>query len=184
MYLKPQDILFLLKLLAIKKESWAYNSLALELGMSTSEVHASAKRSLYTKLAIEDEVFGIRPNTINLSEFLNHGIQYSFAPQKGGMVRGLATSFAAEPLAEKFIDNNELPSVWPDPEGNIRGLSFSPLYKSAPNAAKKDSDLYELLVLVDAIRGGGSREKAIAIELLEEKIKAYVEIKKEEIKNE
>lgn len=178
MILKPQDILFLLKLLAIKKESWAYNSLALELGMSTSEVHASAKRSLNAQLAIDDKIFGIRPNTRNLSEFLIHGIQYSFVPEKGGMVRGLPTSYASEPLTKKFISNNELSPVWPDPEGNVKGLSFSPLYKSAPNAAKNDSDLYELLVLVDAIRDGRAREKTVAIELLKEKIKAYEAIKK------
>jgi hypothetical protein len=40
--LKPQDILFLLKLIAIGEKTWSYNSLAIELGMSPSEVHAEA----------------------------------------------------------------------------------------------------------------------------------------------
>jgi hypothetical protein len=53
--------------------------------------------------------------------------------------------------------------VWPDPEGEVRGESFSPLYKSVPRAARADHRLYELLVLVDAIRGGRSREREIAI---------------------
>lgn len=34
MQLKPQDILVLLKLIAIGQQDWAYNRLAIELGMS------------------------------------------------------------------------------------------------------------------------------------------------------
>jgi len=177
MILKPQDILFLLKLLAINKQSWTYNSLALEIAMSPSEVHASAKRSLKAQLAIEDEIDGIKPNTRNLSEFLIHGIQYTFVPEKGGLVRGMPTSYASKILAKNFIENNELPPVWPDPKGSVKGLSFSPLYKSASFAAKKDSGLYDLLALVDAIRGGRARDKAIAVDLLKVKLAAYEELK-------
>lgn len=177
MILKPQDIVFLLKLLAINKQKWTYNSLALELSMSPSEVHASAKRSLKAQLAIDDKINGIKPNARNLSEFLFHGIQYVFVPEKGGLVRGIPTSYAAKLIADKFIENNEFPPVWADPEGSVKGLSFSPLYKSVPFAAKKDAALYDLLALVDVIRGGRAREKSIAVELLNEKIKAYEEIK-------
>jgi hypothetical protein len=56
--------------------------------------------------------------------------------------------------------------VWPDPQGEVRGAAFSPLYKSAPKAARADPALYELLVLVDAIRGGLARERKIAISKL------------------
>lgn len=42
------------------------------------------------------------------------------------------------------------------------GLSFSPRYKAAPFAAKLDPELYELLVLVDAIRAGKTRERNYA----------------------
>ena len=37
------------------------------------------------------------------------------------------------------------------------------LYKSVPKAAARDFKLYELLVLVDAIRDGRAREKKIAV---------------------
>ncbi len=40
-------------------------------------------------------------------------------------------------------------------------MSFSPLYSLPPRAAQKDAKFYELLVLVDAIRGGRARELAI-----------------------
>lgn len=172
MILKPQDIVFLLKLLSLNRQAWAYNSIALELGMSSSEVHSAAKRLLKSELVYED-LLGMTPNIRNLSEFLFHGIQYVFVPEKAGLVRGMPTSYAAEPMAKSFIKDSEPAPVWPDPEGEVRGLSFSPLYKSVPHAAKQDPVLYEYLVLVDAIRGGRVREKNIAIDELKIKLDAY-----------
>ena len=45
---------------------------------------------------------------------------------------------------------DEPPPVWPDPEGQVRGYEFSPLYSSVPHACKADPKLYELLALVEA----------------------------------
>lgn len=61
-------------------------------------------------------------------------------------------------------------SVWPCPEGKVRGESFSPLYRSVPVAARNDPHLYEVLALVDAIRGGRNRERKMALELLHQTI--------------
>jgi len=170
--IKPQDILFLLKLVSMGDNPWAYNSLALELNMSPSEVHAAAKRSLKAKLAIEQEG-KIRPQIGNLIEFLSHGIQYVFGVERGALNRGMPTSYAAAPMSSTFVSDNDPPPVWPDPEGKVRGMSFSPLYKSAPSAAKKDSKLYELLVLVDGIRGGRARERNFAREELKKRLEQY-----------
>jgi predicted transcriptional regulator len=52
MNLKPQDVFVLLKLATLAGEDWSYASLALSLGMSASEVHASLKRSMQAGLAI------------------------------------------------------------------------------------------------------------------------------------
>jgi hypothetical protein len=52
--------------------------------------------------------------------------------------------------------------VWPYAEGKQRGLSLSPLYKTAPIAALRDGSFYELLVLADALREGRGRERKIA----------------------
>jgi hypothetical protein len=51
-------------------------------------------------------------------------------------------------------------------------LAFSPLYKAAPTAARKDPKLYELLALVDAVRGGRARERTTAVRLLEKRLQA------------
>jgi hypothetical protein len=172
MNLKPQDILFLLKLVVLGKNKWSFSKLAIDLGMSPSEVHAAAKRTTAARLAIQ-EGSNIYPNIRNLEDFLLHGVQYVFVPDRGGLSRGMPTAYAAAPMKSHFIEDNEPPPVWPDPEGKARGTSFSPLYKSAPQAAKQDPRLYELLALVDAIRDGRAREKSIAEKELKVRLKEY-----------
>jgi hypothetical protein len=66
-------------------------------------------------------------------------------------------------LLNLIVSCDQLPPVWPDPEGEEQGYEFSPLYKSVPKAAAKDYKLYELLVLVDAIRDSRAREREIAV---------------------
>ena len=171
MNLKPQDILFLLKLVALGKKPWSFNKIAVELGMSPSEVHAAAKRALAAKLALK-EGENIRPNVRALEDFLFHGIQYVFVPERGGLDRGMPTAYASAPMDSWFVDDKEPPPVWPDPEGEVRGESFSPLYKSAPVAAKNDPELYQLLALVDAIRGGRARERDLAKKELKKRLYA------------
>ena len=173
MVLKPQDIVILLKIVAMDKEqrvSWSYASLAIHIGMSPAEVHAGIKRLMAAKLGGRiDEKF--LPSMDALKEFLCHGIRYVFMPDLGEVTRGLPTGFSAPPLSGFISQGDELPYVWPDPEGEVRGVSFSPLYRSAPYAARKDGALYELLVLVDGIRGGRARERELAIKELEKRLK-------------
>lgn len=177
MILKPQDILILLKLVAIGKNDWSYAKLAVELDMSPSEVHAAIKRSLQAQLAIQYST-RIVPNTKNIEEFLVHGIRYVFVPERGEITRGMPTIYAAAPMNSEIIPSGDPPPVWPDPEGKIRGVSFSPLYKSVPKAAKKDPGLYELLVLVDSIRGGNIRERKIASAKIAKHFEKYNEADK------
>lgn len=169
MILKPQDVFVMLKIVAIEQQQWAYNALAIDLEMSPSEVHAAVKRARAAGLAIEFEN-GIQANLSVLEEFIIHGLKYVFVPDRGGLTRGMPTGHAASPLKEFFVPSDEPPPVWPDSMGEIRGESFSPLYKSAPNAARKDQKLYELLVLVDAIRDGRARERDIAIRELRRRL--------------
>jgi len=154
------------------RKPWTFNGLSIDLGMSPSEVHAAAKRALAAKLAVKDSD-KIRPNIRNLEDFLLHGIQYVFVPERGGLNRGMPTAHASAPMDSHFIADNEPPPVWPDPEGKVRGVSFSPLYKSVPKAAKKDPKLYELLALVDGLRGGRARERDFAMKELKKRLKQY-----------
>ena len=172
MNLKPQDILFLLKLVAQGDKPWSFNKMAIELGMSPSEVHAAAQRVVVARLAIKNDN-SIRPNLRNLEEFLLHGIQYVFVPERGELNRGMPTAYASAPLNQIMAVSEEPPPVWPDPEGVVRGESFSPLYASVPVAANQDPLLYELLSLVDALRGGRARERHLAEKELKKRLAQY-----------
>lgn len=86
MVLKPQDVMVVLKLLALGRRTWGYAWLAGQLGMSPSQLHSAVKRAL---------------------------------------------------------------------------------------AALSDQQLYELLVLVDAIRGGRAREREISIKELKKRLEDY-----------
>jgi hypothetical protein len=99
-------------------------------------------------------------------EFLVHGIKYIFPAERGGLTRGLPTAHAAPPLRKHFAANDEPPPVWPEPEGTVRGEELEALYRSAPKAARSDQRLYELLALVDAVRGGRARERELAVKEL------------------
>jgi hypothetical protein len=160
--LKPQDICVLLKIVALDRSPWSYGQLAYELGMSASEVHAGVKRATEASLMRLEEGWGT-PDPEALEELLVHGVKYVFTPAHGGLTRGMPTSYAAPPLNRVLARPEEPPPVWPDEEGEVRGYEFSPLYKSVPFAARRDAKLYELLALVDAIRGGGETTREAAI---------------------
>ena len=170
--LKPQDVIVALKLLSLGEQPWTYAQLAAELDLSTSQLYAAVKRVLSSQLA-SDLGDRIVPNVRNLEEFLVHGLKYVFVPERGEMTRGVPTGYAAPVLRDFFSADDEPPPVWPHPEGKTRGMAFSPLYKIAPSAASRDSKLYDLLALVDAIRGGRSREREIAIKLLKKRLSEH-----------
>lgn len=172
MTLKPQDVLVVLKLVALGGKPWSYASLGVQLGMSPSQLHSAVMRGLAAQLAVRtgDE---ITPHIRNLEEFLIHGLRYVFLPERGDLTRGIPTAHAASPLSRHFRTTGEPPPVWPDPDGKARGVAFSPLYKFAPTAAKSDSKLYELLVIVDAIRAGRAREREIGIKELKQRLNEY-----------
>ena len=170
MALKPQDLLVVLKLWVSKGQRWTYPTLAQALKMSASEVHGAVKRAHSAGLLIEPKAES-RPNPQALLEFLVHGVRYAFAPDRGERARGIPTGYAAPPLAEAFPDSDEPIPVWPHPQGKVRGESFSPLYRSAPDAALEDQELYELLALVDAMRGGRARDRNLAKKALTERIR-------------
>ena len=129
--------------------------------MSTSEVHAATQRAELSRLVMR-ESGQLRAVRLSLHEFILHGVKYVFPGLQGGVTRGMATGAAASPLKNHFPQNEAYSLVWPDHQGEERGLSLQPLYPSVPAAARADSHLYEILVLVDALRAGAARERELA----------------------
>ena len=168
--LRPQDVLVLAKLLSYQGPRPPMAQMAVDLSVSSSEVHASLKRLAQSRLVSADSE-GHRPLLQAVEEFLVHGVKYAFPAKRGEVTRGVPTSYAAPPLNQQIEAGSELPPVWPFAEGRQRGASLEPLYKTVPAAALRDPFLYELLALIDAIREGRARERKLAEKELVDRVR-------------
>jgi len=163
--MKPQDVVLVLKIIAINTENWQQKPLADELKMSQSEVSQALARLQYSGLMLEN---GKQVMRLALMDFLQYGISYVFPQKPGAIVRGIATAHSAPPLNNKIISNDNY--VWPYAKGNTKGQAINPLFKSLPEAIEKDEKFYQLIALVDALRVGRKREKEMAIVALKKLI--------------
>lgn len=164
-YMKPQDIVILLKIICKGDQTWFHHTLAQELFISQSEVSQSLERSRYSGLIDSTKR---KVSKLNLLDFIEYGIKYVFPQRPGPLERGIPTSHSTLPLNEEIISNEKF--VWPDPKGHVRGQSIIPLYSSVTKAVGEDKVLYKYLALVDSIRVGRAREKKLAIEILRKNI--------------
>jgi hypothetical protein len=171
MNLKPQDVVVALKLCGYPSGRPPISIVASDLGLSPSEVHGAIQRLKSSKL-LHGPALKDKPNISGLEEFLIHGLKYAFPAEHGEVTRGIPTSYAAEPLKSEIAVSNELPPVWPWPDGNTRGMGLEPLYKNVPRAALRDPALYQLLALVDAIRDARARERNLAVRDLVQRLKS------------
>ena len=163
--MRPHDILVLLKIAAKGAQSWYMKDLAMELGISGSEVSESINRSVFAGLLAQDKS---RLMQAALLEFLEHGLRYVYPQQPGALVRGLPTAHSALPLHD--LIQSEEPYVWPYGKGNVRGQAIEPLHPNVPNACLKDPDFYALVALCDALRVGRARERQLAVQELKARI--------------
>lgn len=168
MIIKSQDIVIVLKLITLGERRWSYQSLAKELFMSPSGIYEAILRAAESKLIDSTKK---KPRIAAVEEFLIHGAKYVFPPRRGGITRGMPTSYAAPPLNSEIVQTTEYPPVWPYARGEVRGYEFSPLHECVPQAAEKDIKLYELLALLDAIRGGKAREASLAVKAIRDRLR-------------
>ncbi len=166
--LRPIDIAVVLKLTLPRSGESSFQKLASDLHIATSEVHGAVKRARFSGLIHQDGLK--RVNRSAVLELLGHGMRYVYPAVRGELTRGVATSFAAEPLRSVIHDGGAEVPVWPYVSGKVRGYSFEPLYKHAAEAALADPAFYELLSLADALRDGRVRERKIALEILSKRL--------------
>jgi hypothetical protein len=164
--LKPQDLLVLFKVACNRNQLFTYARLGSELGISASESHSCVKRAEAARLAAHQDGANLSVLRSALIEFVIYGAKYAFPSSMGSVTRGMPTAYAAPPLRELINQPDEIPPVWPDPNGLVRGVAMTPLYHSVPFAAASDANLYECLALFDALRSGAAREREKAEELL------------------
>jgi len=168
--LKPQDVLIALKVAVSGHRKFTYASLASELGMSSSQIYAGVKRAQSARLVTAAAAEGISPIRPALQEFVIHGLRYAFPATTGTVTRGVPTAFAAPPLEALIAQEGQVLPVWPHPTGEVRGYALYPLYPSIPDACAKDSKLYEVLSLIDALRIGAARERELAVDFLKARL--------------
>ncbi len=163
--MKPQDIVVLLKIIALNTDQWQQIPLALSLKMSQGEVSQSVARSKYAELL---DFTGKQVMRQSLMDFLQYGLAVVFPAKPGAMVRGIPTAHSAAPLKNEIESGDDY--VWPHAQGQVRGQGITPLYSTVPDAALEDEALYELLALTDALRVGRARERHLAIHELKRRI--------------
>ena len=148
-------------------ESYSLRALSASLGLSKSEVSNSMARCREAGLLANDYDTSLpKVNRRELVKITEHALKYFYPVKLGAIVRGIPTGFAAPALSKSLKSAGGLIPVWPDPFGSERGQAIEPLYKTVPDAVKKDRTLYHYLALVDAIRVGGPRECAVAVSIL------------------
>lgn len=164
--MRPQDIVVLLKIIALGDSPWRIVDIATALAISQSEVSEALNRNMIAGL-MDSSKRSVHREA--LTEFLLHGLRYVFPERPGSTVRGIPTAHSAPPLSRRLVATGES-YVWPLPEGKTRGQSIRPLYPTVPKAAGSDPRLHELLALVDAIRIGKARERNLAAEEIKKRM--------------
>jgi len=171
--LKAQDCIIFIKLLANPSVEWSQRQLANQLRISLAEINAGIRRLGNAGLLRKDKQGKLYPNFDVAEEFLVSGIKFFFPGKLGQYTRGVPTGIAASIFHDKIPLGHDPMPVWPDAEGEKRGVALEPIYPSVPRALRENPDplFYEILVLIDVIRLGRARERELAIKLLKERIK-------------
>jgi len=148
-------------------DSYTVRALAASLSLSKSEVSNALTRCRDIGLVTLGYEDGLpKANSRALLDLVANGLKYVFPVRPGATVRGIPTGFAAPILEGKVMSGGDLIPVWPDPKGKKKGQAVAPIYKTVPEAVKRDYLLCHYLALVDAIRLGSPREADVANQLL------------------
>ena len=127
--MRPHDLIILCAVVLQKDDSWFMKDLAHRLNLSQSEVSESLHRSMQVGLIDPEKR---RVQKLNLMEFLQHGLKYTFPAIPGTLDRGLPTAVSAKPLADQL--NASIDYIWPVPWGEMNGVVITPLYSKLPKA--------------------------------------------------
>jgi len=164
--LKPQDILVCLDV-ALHDDRRSYAAIAAHLHMSVGAAHAAIQRSIEAQLLDEAG----RPIVPNLLEFIVYGARYAFFTKLGRVTRGVPTGVAAPHVQDWITGHQESIWVWPDPHGSVRGQSVEPLFPTVPQTAMECEGLHLSLAMVDLLRVGSARQRAVAVDALERQLR-------------
>lgn len=163
--LRPHDVGLALQL--VLTPDAPFRELAERVGLSVGEVHGGTRRLEAARL-LEARPRAVRRRA--LVALLSHGIPHVFPGWPGADAQGVPTAHAG-PALDAHIPSAEA-VVWPSPGGPARGAALTPLLPRAAATLRDNPALYRWLTLVDALRIGRPRERALGERLLEREIMA------------
>lgn len=76
-------------------------------------------------------------------------------------------------LASKLTVAPREAPVWAHTAGSAEGPALSSIYRTAPQVALTDPALHRLLALLDALRTGRARERALAVQLMQAELMKF-----------
>ena len=157
--LKPIDLTVLAYLRTeLRESSYTQVEVAAGLGISQSSVHRALQQLEHSLLLSSDD----RP----FRDVLVYAVQRVYPASIGAPSRGVATAWAHPSITEHIHAADTL--VWPTDEGDALGPSLEPLHPCVPAAARNFERFYEAMALIDVLRVGRVRERALAIRRLDE----------------
>jgi hypothetical protein len=166
----PQDVVLALKLVLARGTAWTEAEVAAALFVPEGEVFEGLRRLAACHLYNPVDRRVIRAS---LCEFLVHGVRYVFPASPSGLGHGIPTSLRGSSLTSSLVFDDDDYLVWPADTGTRRhGRIVAPLHSCVPQAAARDGRLHEFLALVDALRVGRARERALASAELERLLSA------------
>lgn len=157
--LKPLDTLVALKYASLSREKSPDRDLGMReigesIGISGAEISRSTKRLILANLL---SAKNSKPQSLNLKEWIEHGIRFAMPIEIEGFGRGMATGFDCQLIESSMVAKTQ-PWVWGSNIGNESGTIIKPIYKTVPIAADNDPWLYQTLSVADIFRGGKPRE--------------------------
>ena len=165
--LRSQDIALLVKIIAKPEFEWRQVDVAEEMGLSQGEIAKSLRRLIGAGL-----VQGKRPNRAAALELLVHGVKYVFPATIGALAVGVPTGVSSPAHEKMIIQNGDEAFVWASSLGKKRGQVIEPLYPYMAKAALRDREFYNLMAAVEILRVGRARERKLAEQYLEKRIKS------------
>lgn len=170
--MKSQDVVMMSLLRLHPQEKWTLEELSARLGQSVSQCHAARKRLREARLLSSDPARPWHVSAENFVEYMIHGVKYDFPPKFGAPVRGIPTAHSSAFVSEQFrnVGGDASKVVWPSANGSVIGRALDPLHSSQLHLCSQPGfeDVYKLLVCVDLLRMGQSRERAWAAKQIEE----------------
>jgi hypothetical protein len=174
MLLKPLDVLVLIWLATRPDRDWqgTVRDLAAALGTVPSQIQYALTRAARCHLYSRERRRVLIPN---LLEFLEHGLRYALPAELGPIEQGVPTAHSAGVMQAALAaagDPALARLVWPHLEGGEIGQTLTPLHPVVAGLAMSDADFHAAMALVDSLRVGGARERAVAAALLRERLQA------------